>query len=110
MKLRKTILVILATGIALTGIIYAADHADTPALTGKSTDITDLYVFQGQNTNNLVFVGDGQGLLSPAATKLARFDENTMIEFNIDNNGDNIEDLVIQCLFSDGRMYVYGPV
>ena len=57
----------------------------------------------------MVFVANTQGLLSPAATADAGFDENTMIEFNIDNNGDNVEDLVIQCIAKNGKMRVYGP-
>ena len=70
--MKKSRLIIAATAIAaLTlggGILWASDHADATLVTGKSTDITDLYVFQGANTNNLVFVGNVQGLLSPAAT------------------------------------------
>jgi hypothetical protein len=112
--MKKTRLIIAATAIAaLTlggSILWASDHADAPAVTGKSTDITDLYVFQGANTNNLVFVGNVQGLLSPAATATASFDANTMIEFKIDNTGDNVEDLVIQCVYNNGNMYIYGPV
>jgi len=92
------------------GIIWASDHADAPNVKGKSTDITDLYVFQGANNNNLVFVGNVQGLMSPTTTQTAKFDENTMIEFKIDNDGDNVEDLVIQCVYKSGKMYIYGPV
>lgn len=110
MKRKTLLLAVLGTFLALEGIIYAADHADAPAVTGKTTDITDMYVFQGENTANLVFVGNVQGLLSPAATGAAAFDENSMIQFNIDNTGDNVEDLVIQCVFSGGKMYVHGPV
>jgi hypothetical protein len=95
--------------VAGAGIIYAADHIDAPAVTNKPTDITDVYVFRGQNPDNMVFVANTQGLLSPGATGDAKFDENTMIEFNIDNNGDNIEDLVIQCIAKNGNMKVYGP-
>ena len=29
---------------------------------------------------------------------------------NIDNTGDNVEDLVIQCLVKNGKLRVYGPV
>jgi hypothetical protein len=36
-------------------------------------------------------------LLSPNATAAA-FNENVMIEINIDNTGDNVEDLVIQAI------------
>ncbi|GAC1307599.1 MAG: hypothetical protein NVSMB24_19760 [Mucilaginibacter sp.] len=111
--MKKTKLIIAAAITALTlggGILWASDHADAPNVKGKSTDITDLYVFQGAGTSNLVFVGNVQGLLSPTATQTASFDENTMIEFKIDNTGDNVEDLVIQCVYKAGKMYIYGPV
>jgi len=111
--MKKTKLIIASAIIALSlggGILWASDHADAPKVTGKSTDITDLYVFQGANANNLVFVGNVQGLMSPATTATATFDENTMMEFKIDNTGDNVEDLVIQCVYKGGQMYIYGPV
>ncbi|KJD32063.1 molecular chaperone DnaK [Tamlana nanhaiensis] len=92
------------------GFILAADHIDAPAVQGGSSDITDFYAFQGENTNNIAFVANLQGLLSPASTGSATFDENVMIEFNIDNTGDNVEDLVIQALPRDGKMYFFGPV
>jgi hypothetical protein len=96
--------------IIIAGIIsIAADHIDAPAVTGGTSDITDFYAFQGQNTSNLVFVANVQGLLSPTATANAAFDENTMIEINIDTDGDNVEDLVIQAVARDGKMYFFGP-
>jgi hypothetical protein len=110
MKTKKILFAVLGIGLAAAGIVFAADHADTPSITGKTTDITDVYAFQGQNTSNMVFVMNTQGLLTPAATGAASFDNNTMIELNIDNNGDNIEDLVVQCVFNNGTMYVYGPI
>jgi hypothetical protein len=110
MKNKKILLAILGIGIVTAGIVIAADHADTPALTGKTTDITDVYAFQGQTSSNMVFVVNTQGLLTPGATAAAAFDNNTMIEVNIDNNSDNVEDLVVQCVFNNGVMYVYGPV
>ncbi|PSL34892.1 DUF4331 family protein [Chitinophaga ginsengisoli] len=111
--MKKANLIVAIASMALilgAGILWASDHADAPAVKNKSTDITDLYVFQGANTDNLVFVGNVQGLMSPATTQTAAFDENTMIEFKIDNTGDNIEDLVIQCVYKGGKMYIYGPV
>ncbi|MEO8173323.1 MAG: DUF4331 family protein [Sediminibacterium sp.] len=110
MKTKKSLLAILVIGLVTAGIVIAADHADTPALTGKTTDITDVYAFQGQTTSNMVFVINTQGLLTPGATSAASFDNNTMIELNIDNNADNVEDLVVQCVFNNGTMYVYGPI
>jgi hypothetical protein len=110
MKKRKVLLTVLAAAVAVTGgIIYAADHLDSPAVSNQATDITDVYVFRGENTNNLVFVANTQGLLSPSATGAAKFDEKTLIEFNIDNTGDNVEDLVIQAIVMNGNMRVYGP-
>lgn len=110
MKKRKVLLTVLAAVVAVTGgIIYAADHLDAPAVSNQTTDITDVYVFNGENTSNLVFVANTQGLLSPSATGAAKFDEKTLIEFNIDNNGDNVEDLVLQAIVMNGKMRVYGP-
>lgn len=96
--------------VAIAGFIgIAADHIDAPAVQGGSSDITDFYAFQGANTSNLVLVANVQGLLSPSATGNAAFDENTLVEFNIDTDGDNIEDLVIQATARDGKMYFFGP-
>lgn len=101
-------------GLALTGVLaitlIAADHIDAPAVQGGKSDITDFYVFQGANTNNMVFVANVQGLITPGASSSASFDENVMVEFNIDNNGDNVEDLVIQAIPRNGKMYFFGPV
>lgn len=113
MKQKKLIITALALAAVVTGsIIYAADHIDAPAVTNQASDITDLYVFRAQDPNSLVFVANTQGLLSPGATGAAKFDENTIIEFNIDNDNDKIEDLVIQCKYdaASNRMNVYGPL
>lgn len=113
MKRNKLLLSAFAVAALITGgIMYAADHVDTPAVTAQPSDITDLYVFRAQDVNNMVFVANTQGLLSPGSTAAAKFDENTVIEFNIDNNADNIEDLVIQCKYdaTSNSMQVYGPV
>jgi hypothetical protein len=110
MKERKVfITTVLCLAVAAAGIIYAADHIDAPAITNKPTDITDVYVFRAEDPGNMVFVANTQGLLTPGATADAQFDEGTMIEFNIDNTGDNVEDLVIQCIARNGRIKVYGP-
>ncbi len=108
----KNFKTVLGLGIiaAASFFIIAADHIDAPAVKGGSSDITDFYAFQGQNTNNLVFAANMQGLLSPSATAGAAFDENVLIEINIDNTGDNVEDLVIQAIPRDGKMYFFGPI
>jgi Domain of unknown function (DUF4331) len=113
MKTKKIMLGAFAIAAVVTGgIIFAADHIDSPNVTNSPNDITDLYVFRGENTSNLVFVANTQGLMSPGSTGTAKFDENTVIEFNIDNNGDKVEDLLIQCKYDAGSnsMKIYGPV
>jgi hypothetical protein len=111
MKQKKLVLIVLvAIATTIGGFLLASDHIDAPAVKNQTTDITDLYVFNGADTNNLVFIGNTQGLLAPASTAAAAFDSNTLIQFNIDNNGDNVEDLVIQAVYSKGMMNFYGPV
>jgi hypothetical protein len=115
--MKKKILLGALLGLtAAGGILLAADHIDAPAVTGTGsvslgTDITDLYAFQSPADNSkMVFVLNSQGLMSPAASSAASFPSNVMYEFNIDNNGNNVEDLVMQCLVQNGRTRVYGPV
>ena len=110
MKIKRLLwLGIPALVLAFTGIVWAADHIDAPAVTNQTSDITDTYVFRGKDPDNLVFVANTQGLLSPGATASAQFDPELLMEFNIDNNGDNVEDLVIQCIAKSGKLKVYGP-
>ncbi|WP_299060845.1 DUF4331 family protein [uncultured Polaribacter sp.] len=109
--MKKSKILIGTVIVAIIGLItVAADHIDAPAAQGTSADITDFYAFQGENTNNLVFVANVQGLLSPSATSTTSFDENVLVEFNIDTDGDAVEDLVIQAIPRDGKMYFFGPV
>jgi hypothetical protein len=109
--MKKTKIVLGLSLVAITGLVFmAADHADAPAVTGNANDITDVYAFQGQDTNNMVFVVNTQGLLTPGATGAATFNENVLQEINIDTNNDNVEDLVIQAIRKNDKMYFFGPV
>ncbi|NJX16468.1 DUF4331 family protein [Tamlana crocina] len=108
----KKLTIVFGIGILAVAsfFIIAADHIDAPAVQGGNSDITDFYAFQGENTDNIVFVANLQGLLSPSATGSATFNENVLVEFNIDTTNDNVEDLVIQAIPRDGKMYFFGPV
>lgn len=114
--MKKKLTIGILGALVLGGIIYAADHIDAPAVTGSdgsslAPDITDIYAFQSPADNSkMVFVMNTQGLLSPAKTATATIPNNLLFEFNIDNNGDNVEDLVIQVKSQDGKFRVYGPV
>jgi hypothetical protein len=113
-KMKKVVMCIGLAAVVVSGAyLIAADHIDSPALTGSGSDITDVYAFESpENDDNLVFVVNVQGLLTPGATAMATFDEEVMVEINIDNSAskDNMEDLVIQATFEDGKVKVYGPV
>ena len=109
--MKKTKIVLGLSLVAISGLVFiAADHVDAPAVTGNANDITDVYAFQGQDTNNMVFVINTQGLLTPGGTAAAEFKENVLIELNIDTNADNVEDLVIQAIRKNEKMYFFGPV
>jgi hypothetical protein len=110
--MKKTkIIVAAAVAVVLGGsILWAADHIDAPAVTNQATDITDVYAFKGADASSRVFVVNTQGLLAPSATGAAKFDANTLIEINIDNNNDNVEDLVIQAIYDGTNMKFYGPI
>lgn len=108
MKKTKILIATAVLGIA-TFVAIAADHIDAPAVQGGTSDITDFYAFRGENTANIAFVANVQGLLTPGNTANASFDENVMLEINIDTDDDNVEDLVIQAVPRDGKMYFFGP-
>lgn len=96
--------------IALSVFLIAADHIDSPSVAGTKSDIADLYAFEGDNPNSTVFVATIQGPLTPGqVTENAVFDEDVMVEFNIDNTGDFKEDLVVQAIRRDSIMYFFGP-
>lgn len=110
MKKFLSLKTLLLSAVVGSIFIIAADHIDAPAVTGTSSDIADYYAFQNPNNrDNMVFAVTMQGLLSPGMTGAASFDENVLTEINIDNNGDNVEDLVIQIIPRDGKMYAFGP-
>lgn len=109
--MKKSKLYVSLSLIAITGLLLvAADHIDSPGVSNTGNDITDVYAFQGADTNNLVFVVNSAGLLTPGTTGAATFKENVLTEINIDNNGDNVEDLVIQAIKRGNKIYFFGPV
>ena len=71
--------------LALVGVLLvAADHIDAPGSMGTSADIADFYAFEPSlGSDNTVFAVDLQS---------------------------NVEDLVIQAIPRDGKMYFFGPI
>lgn len=116
--MRKIVYLMVGAVSLSLGVAYliGADHVDAPAVgsltSGTTTaDVADLFAFESpSNSSNYVFVCTVNGLLAPSATANASFDEDVMYEFNIDNDGDLVEDQVIQVFFENGKAVSYGPV
>lgn len=91
----------------------AADHRDSMTLTNdQAVDIADVYSFRSpMNPSNVVFAMTVPGLVPPAESR--SFDEDALYQFKIDQDGDAVEDLVIQA-FATGsggsqRVHFRGP-
>ena len=110
--MKKTTKATLALGflaVAIT-LFIAADHIDAPGSMGTSADIADYFAFEPTaGSNNTVFTVDLQSDVLPDLA-YGTFDEDVLTEINIDTDGDLVEDLVIQAIPRDGRMYFFGPV
>lgn len=89
--------------------LTAGDHIDPPTFE-SSANLLDLFAFEGEKADNTTFIITSRGFLAPGRdTRTAKFDRRSIIEFNIDNTGDFVEDLIIQAIRIRGRMYFYGP-
>ncbi|MFN4763503.1 DUF4331 family protein [Gillisia sp. Q332] len=106
----KKIKIFAVLGILLAAPIFiAADHIDAPGVAGTSADIADFYAFEPTTgSDNTVFIVDVQSNVLPDLT-YGEFDEDVLIEINIDLDGDLVEDQVIQAIPRDGTMYFFGP-
>ena len=111
--MKKTKLFAIMGGFSLlmlSFIFMSLDHIDATNVAGTTSDIADFYAFEGDNPDNTVFVVTIQGILAPGVvTENASFDEDVLIEFNIDNTGDFVEDLVIQAIKRGDSIYFFGP-
>lgn len=112
MKKTKLFAAIGGLGLAcLAMFLLAADHIDAPDVAATTTDIADFFAFEGSNPDNTVLVATVQGPLAPMEQTInASFDEDVLVEFNIDNTGDFVEDVVIQAVRRGDSMYFFGPV
>lgn len=92
-----------------------SDHQDTPEVElNPASDMTDVYVFPGSTPDRTVLVLNSWAFITPAQTTNTYFDPNLLYQFKIDNNGDGVEDRVIQLTFdgtgSGQTVTVRGPV
>lgn len=110
MKKRNKFLLAIGIVVLSVGVFVAADHIDAPGAAGTTADIADYFAFEPTTgSDNTTFVVDLQSSVLPELA-YGTFDEDVLTEINIDTDGDLIEDLVIQAIPRDGRMYFFGPV
>lgn len=101
-RTQRVAAVLLAAGALAGGVGYAtaSDHQDTPLVElNPRMDLTDVYAFPGSQPGRIVLVMNTSGFLSPGQTPTAAFDPNILYQFKVDNDGDAIEDKVIQVTF-----------
>src|SRR5712692_4110371 len=110
-----SLLLATAAALGLTRWMNASDHKDSALLAADhAADIADLYTFRSPtNLDNLVLVMTVSGFIPPAEASTTFFDPNVLYQWKIDNNGDAVEDLVIQAFVtgSGGHqvMHFRGP-
>jgi hypothetical protein len=105
----------LAAIATAAGIAVASDHQDTAEVElNPKQDLTDVYAFPGSSPGRIVLAMNTRAFLTPAETPGATFDANQLYQFKVDNDGDAIEDQVIQVTFSGSgsnqRVEVRGPI
>lgn len=101
--------------IAIVDRTVGSDHQDTPEVElSPRMDINDVYAFPGLSDDRIVLVMTTSSPITPAQSASATFDPNLLYQLKIDNNGDAIEDRVIQVTFrgtgAGQRVEVRGPV
>src|SRR6266511_6457442 len=92
------LLLATAAAIGLTRWINASDHRDSALLAAdQAADIADVYTFRSPvNPSNVVLAMTVSGFIPPPEASTTYFDPNVLYQWKIDNNGDAVEDLVIQ--------------
>src|SRR5262245_65774792 len=81
--------------VRLGGPGQAADHHDAPSITeDPRADLADMFSFVNPNNGNIVLAMTVNPFSVPGEIGIA-FSSNVLYRFNIDNTGDNVEDLVI---------------
>ncbi len=94
----------------------ASDHRDSALLTANPVvDIADVYSFDSpEDPNNLVLAMTVSGFIPPAENGTTFFDRDVLYQIKIDQDGDAVEDLVIQAFVTGSGahqvMHFRGPV
>ena len=124
MKLRKRLslvvsLMAMMVASTLWGIpvARAADHRDAPTIDGiPEADLTDIFAFLDPNDSSggtMCFIMNVNPFSLGAELPSYRFGTDLLYQFHVDNDGDAVDELVIQIEFvntASGQMVnVWGP-
>jgi hypothetical protein len=91
---------VIGGALAATGLLLASDHQDTPEVElHPRLDINDVYAFPGASPDRLVLAVTTSSPITPAGSAGAVFDPRQLYQIKVDNNGDAVEDLVLQFVF-----------
>lgn len=114
----KTLAILAFTGAALMAgrsLLIGADHTDGPLATGdQAADIADVYSFR--NGDALVLAMTISNVQAAPEIQLGQsiLDPEVLYQFRIDDDGDAVEDLVIQAIVTgppdDQTLHIVGPV
>ena len=116
-KWAKLALAGLIASAALTTVVLASDHMDTPFVEANPRyDVNDVYAFPGSSPDRVALVLGTQSPITPAGTRTASFGEKSqaLYQLKVDNTGDAREDLVFQFTFTGPaghqKVRMQGPV
>ena len=115
-RLVLALLAVAGAGLALSArATLGSDHQDTPEVElSPRMDINDVYAFPGSSDDRIALVMTTSSPITPAQAGSATFDPNLLYQLKVDNNGDAVEDLVLQITFegtgSNQRVRVRGPI
>src|SRR5881628_1451017 len=92
------VLLVLVAAAGITRWIKASDHKDSALLAADhAADIADVYTFRSPvHPDNVVLVMTVSGFIPPSEASTTFFDPDVLYQWKIDNDGDAVEDLVIQ--------------
>jgi len=92
------VLLVLVAAAGITRWIKASDHKDSALLAADhAADIADVYTFRSPvHPDNVVLVMTVSGFIPPSEASTTFFDPGVLYQWKLDNNGDAVEDLVIQ--------------
>ena len=107
----------LIASAAITGVVLASDHMDTPFVEANPRyDVNDVYAFPGSTPDRVALVLGTQSPITPAGTPSATYGEKNQVlyQLKVDNTGDAKEDLVFQFTFTGPaghqKVRMQGPV